>query len=302
MARGAVAHGKRMFAAAALIAVSALVTTTPALADKCCQCGSGVGGNIWGCVTITSGNCDDADCTALGCGAVYTNVQDNNDACPGNPTNVCGGISPGTCDKCANVVCAAQDQCHNTGTCNPSTGLCSNPTKTNGTACNDGDACTQSDTCQAGTCAGANPVVCAAQDQCHNAGTCDTGTGLCSNPVKGNGTACNDGNACTQSDTCQSGSCTGANPVQCSALDQCHEAGTCNTSTGQCSNPNAENGISCNNEACSGEATCQSGSCLCPGQKPSSTSAPLMSGPVLAFLALGLAALTVLRLRARPSR
>jgi hypothetical protein len=52
-----------------------------------------------------------------------------------------------------------------------------------------------------------------------------------------NGTACNDQNACTQSDTCQNGICSGSNPVQCMATDKCHVAGTCDPSTGMCSNP-----------------------------------------------------------------
>src|SRR5207247_1147972 len=103
-----------------------------------------------------------------------------------------------------------------------------------GTSCNDGNACTQTDTCQSGVCTGSNPVVCTALDQCHDVGTCNTGTGVCSNPNKTNGTACNDGNACTQTDTCQSGVCTGSNPVVCTALDQCHDVGTCNTGTGVC--------------------------------------------------------------------
>jgi len=29
--------------------------------------------------------------------------------------------------------------------------------------------------------------------------------------------------------------CTGANPVVCTAQDQCHDAGSCDTSTGACS-------------------------------------------------------------------
>src|SRR5207245_9226076 len=80
---------------------------------------------------------------------------------------------------------------------------------------------------QSGTCTG-TPVVCTAQDQCHDAGTCNTTTGVCSNPAKPNGTSCNDGLACTTGDSCQSGTCTGT-PVVCTALDQCHVAGTCNT-------------------------------------------------------------------------
>src|SRR2546425_10521519 len=74
--------------------------------------------------------------------------------------------------------------------------------------------------------------------------------------------SCNDGNACTQTDTCQSGLCTGSNPVVCTASDQCHVAGTCNTATGPCSNPTSTNGAACNDgNACTNAETCQSGSC-----------------------------------------
>src|SRR5713226_4205029 len=114
-----------------------------------------------------------------------------------------------------------------------------------GTPCNDGDACTQTDTCQSGICVGSNPVTCTALDQCHVAGTCDPTTGICSNPTATDGTACNDGNACTQTDTCQSGTCVGSNPVTCTALDQCHVAGTCNPATGICSNPTVTDGTAC---------------------------------------------------------
>jgi hypothetical protein len=77
-----------------------------------------------------------------------------------------------------------------------------------------------------------NPVTCTASDQCHVRAGCNPATGLCSNPTAANGTGCNDGNACTQTDTCQNGTCTGGNPKTCTALDQCHVPGTCNTSTG----------------------------------------------------------------------
>src|SRR2546428_304578 len=64
----------------------------------------------------------------------------------------------GSCVGANPVVCTA-DQCHDPGTCNPATGVCSAPTnKTNSTACNDGDACTRSDSCQNGSWVGANPV------------------------------------------------------------------------------------------------------------------------------------------------
>src|SRR5439155_1065456 len=147
------------------------------------------------------------------------------DACE---AGICVGANP--------VTCTAADQCHAVGACNPATGVCSNPAKPHGARSEDGNACTQTDTCEAGACGGANPVVCTAADQCHAAGACNPATGVCSNPAKLNGAPCDDGNACTQTDTCAAGACVGANPVVCTAADQCHTAGVCNPATGVCSN------------------------------------------------------------------
>src|SRR5207245_507500 len=124
--------------------------------------------------------------------------------------------------------------------------------------------CTQTDQCSAGICSGSNPVVCTPLDQCHLAGACSPGTGLCSNPTKADGATCNDGNACTLTDQCSSGSCTGSNPVVCTALDQCHDVGTCDTGTGICSNPAKTSGTSCNdNDACTQTDQCDvSGTCV----------------------------------------
>src|SRR5581483_11754008 len=157
-------------------------------------------------------------------------------------TDTCQG---GVCTGSNAVVCTASDQCHDAGTCNPLSGQCSNPAKPDGSACNDGSACTQTDTCTAGSCGGGNPIVCTASDQCHDAGVCNPLNGQCSNPAKPDGSACSDGSACTQTDTCQSGTCSGTNPVVCTALDQCHDVGTCNPGTGQCSNPAKANGSAC---------------------------------------------------------
>ncbi len=57
---------------------------------------------------------------------------------------LCVGSNPRTC--------AALDQCHTAGTCNASTGTCSNPSQVDSTACDDGNACTQTDQCHAGAC------------------------------------------------------------------------------------------------------------------------------------------------------
>jgi hypothetical protein len=168
------------------------------------------------------------------------------------------------------IVCTALDQCHETGTCDPATGQCSNPVKPDGSACADGNACTLSDTCQAGSCVGADRVTCAATDQCHETGTCDPATGQCSNPVKPDGSGCADGNACTLSDTCQAGSCVGADPVTCAASDQCHEPGACNPADGQCSEVPSPDGTACDDgDALTIGDHCVSG--VCSGKPPAAT-------------------------------
>ncbi len=157
--------------------------------------------------------------------------------------------------------CTPPDQCHTVGTCNPITGICSNPAKSNGTSCNDGNLCTPIDTCQNGTCVAGPSVTCTALDQCHTVGTCTNG--ICSNPAKTNGSTCSDGNACTQADTCQAGACTGANPITCTASVQCHDAGTCDPVSGLCSNPTTTDGTACDDgNACTQADTCQSGTCI----------------------------------------
>jgi hypothetical protein len=77
-----------------------------------------------------------------------TSCSDNN-ACTVGDTCQSGTCKPGTA-----VTCVASDQCHTAGTCAPSTGLCSNPIKPNGTSCDDGNACTTGDSCQSGVCLG----------------------------------------------------------------------------------------------------------------------------------------------------
>jgi 6-phosphogluconolactonase (cycloisomerase 2 family) len=167
----------------------------------------------------------------------------------------------GACVGSSPIVCAGGDQC-NDAVCDPATGTCGSQPKADGSPCNDANACTQSDTCTAGGCVGSNPVVCSALDQCHLAGTCDTASGECSQPVKADASTCNDGDACTRTDTCTAGACLGSNPVVCSAPDQCHDIGTCNPSSGQCSNPATADGTPCDDgDQCTVKESCVAGSC-----------------------------------------
>jgi hypothetical protein len=93
-------------------------------------------------------------------------------------------------------------------------------------------------------------------------------------PAKQDGEACTDGDACTQTDTCQAGACIGADPVVCSALDQCHVAGTCDPITGACDNPNQADGTTCDDgDTCTNEGACLSGVCQ-PGAPTCAAGAP----------------------------
>jgi len=226
-----------------------------------CQGGSCAGADPVAC--SAQDQCHDAGICDPATGACSNPAKADGSACDdGDFCTQADSCQAGACITGNPVVCAAQDQCHDPGSCDSATGSCSNPTKRDGTTCNDGNACTQADSCRAGACTGTNPVVCAAQDQCHDAGTCSPSTGLCSNPAKPNGAACNDGNGCTRTDTCQAGACAGANPVVCSVQDQCHDAGTCDPSTGACSNAIKADGTPCDDgDACTTGETCTAGTC-----------------------------------------
>ncbi len=181
----------------------------------------------------------------------------------GNPCTVRDVCQGRLCRPGTPVACQALDACHIAGTCDPGTGLCSNPPAPDGTGCTDGDLCTQVDACQGGACVGSSPVACTATDACHLAGACDPGTGLCSNPPAPDGSGCTDGDLCTQVDACQGGACLGSSPVACGATDACHLAGACDPGTGLCSNPPAPDGTGCTDgDLCTQVDACQGGTCV----------------------------------------
>ncbi len=193
------------------------------------------------CVGVAT-TCDDGfACTVDACvpatGCTFTpdnsKCNDNNvcttDSC--NPVsgcvnaNIAGGCNDGnTCttgDACSSgvckgvgVVCTAQDQCHDVGTC--SGGVCSNPAKASGSGCSDGSACTTGDVCSSGTCAGT------ANCDDGNACTNDSCVSLVCQHVN-NTAACSDGNACTTGDACVSGVCKGTLPVCGNGVCDCGE-------------------------------------------------------------------------------
>ena len=223
------------------------ITSCP-LGDNCGTLPNGCGGTVsCGGACTASDQCHVASCVSNVCtNTAVTDGTTCNDgsACTGN--DVCTG---GTCGGTAVVVCTAMDQCHVAGTCNPATGMCSNPAANDGTTCNDGNLCTTNDVCTSGSCSG-TAVTCTAMDQCHVAGTCDSLTGMCSNPAANDGTTCSDGNACTMGDTCQSGTCMAGSAVVCPAGDECNDAATCTPASGCGTVTPKADGTPCTNGTC----------------------------------------------------
>lgn len=156
--------------------------------------------------------------------------------------------------------CGDPDQCSQ---CNLASGVCE--PKPDGALCEDGDLCTM-DTCSAGFCLPDTAVTCDDGNPC-TSDSCDPDVGCVHEPLTG--TPCNDGNACTQTDICQAGVCTGTDPVVCTALDQCHDAGVCDPGTGVCSNPVKPLGTPCDidgqPDTCCEWEICLNGNCIADG-------------------------------------
>jgi hypothetical protein len=250
-------------------------------------CDLGTGTCLAGSPAADDTPCDDADaCTTLdtcqggACVGVFPVVCDDGDPCTDDVCDPATGncLSPpgpdgfgcedfdgctqtdqclgGVCVGSDPVVCDDADPC-TADTCDSGTGFCLTPPAPNGTPCTDGDACTQHDQCQAGTCAGFNPVQCTDGFSCTD-DACDSGSGACvfspvdtrcpggecfdgacrTNspgadaagcvplPARENEVCGDDGTACTD-DRCASGTCVHV-PVdaRCAAGDECEQA-TC---------------------------------------------------------------------------
>lgn len=129
----------------------------------------------------------------------------------------------------------------------------------NGASCNDNNACTTNDVCTNGVCGGTQ-IDCNDNNVC-TTDSCNPATGCVHTPI-----TCNDNNACT-TDTCNPASGCVFTPIVCTASDQCHVAGTCDSSTGQCSNPDAADGTTCvGSNLCYQTNMCESG--VCTGSDP----------------------------------
>ena len=124
----------------------------------------------------------------------------------------------------------------------------------------------------AGACVGCVDITdCGTPPAC-KVNTCTAG--VCGTANAADASACSDGSLCTQSDSCQAGVCTGTNPVVCTAIDQCHNAGACAPATGVCSTsvPKGDGAACSDNNLCTQTDTCIVG--VCTGSNPVTCAAP----------------------------
>ncbi len=155
------------------------------------------------------------------------------------------------------------------GDCCSSTCQNSGPAAIGPAACAEGGAQDDANVCTTNSCTDVDGCVftdisatCDDLNGCTN-DSCDVTLG-CLNDA--NTDPCDDGNACTQTDTCANSECVGANPVICTAFNDCHEVGTCDTASGICSDPFSIVDKACGNGGdteCTNPDTCDgAGSCL----------------------------------------
>jgi hypothetical protein len=145
-------------------------------------------GDLCGGGVCSSGGplvCNDANpCTTDSCSSATGCVfASNTGACnDGNACTQVDACSGGACVGGNPIICVASDSCHLAGICAPGTGVCSNPAKPSGAACDDGEVCTVGDTCNgAATCVGGPAPSCDDGNAC-TADLCEPGTG-CSSRV-----------------------------------------------------------------------------------------------------------------------
>jgi hypothetical protein len=105
----------------------------------------------------------------------HTSVTDGTSCSDGSlctPTDTC---QAGVCSGANPVVCTPSDACHVAGTCDPGTGVCSNPAAPDGAGCDDGNVCTAGETCTGGVCGGGAPPpdLCDGADNDCNPATAD---------------------------------------------------------------------------------------------------------------------------------
>jgi hypothetical protein len=195
------------------------------------------------CTPGTALECDDRNpCTADSCdagtGCVHTRLDD---CIPCGEGVGCDDGNPCTDDACVAGACR-----HVNDDANP---------------CEDGNVCNGAEACSAGRCSAGVALECSDGNVC-TIDSCDAREG-CRHQAVPDGAPCDDGDACTRTDSCQAATCTGADPVVCTAPDPCTDAGSCDPVAGTCAAPTARaDGTTCDDgNPTTSTDVCQAGRC-----------------------------------------
>ena len=255
----------------------------PCTDDSCASSG--------GCKSVNnSGTCDDGEPCTTGdtcvLGACSANPTDCNDAnactsdsctagvgCVHNATNgaICDSDgSACTSDSCVGNTCTVGNSkvCDDgkpctSDACDPVSGNCNAPPKSDGATCDDGKPCTAGDICSGGACAGPSATTCTDADPCTD-DSCDPVSG-CKHVGKSTGVCDLDASACTP-DTCVSGTCTAGSAKVCNDGNVC-TTDSCDAITGSCVFAPVSDGIGCNDgNNCTTSDQCTGGTCA--GSQP----------------------------------
>jgi RHS repeat-associated protein len=182
--------------------------------------------------------------------------------------------SAGSCVGGTPKTCIPLDSCHDAGTCDSTTGLCSSPTKPDGVACSTGNACVADEACLAGVCVGtplptgtscSDGEPCNGFELCDGAGTCRPGTPLLVGQRCG-GDDCTP-RVCSSSHQCAPGT-PAADGSSCDNGSPCKAGAHC--SGGRCDASANDGSTACSDgDPCNGVETCHAG--LCTPGTPSGT-------------------------------
>jgi len=138
------------------------------------------------CIAGSVTACDDENgCTTDTCDPATGCLHAPNTlACQdGNSCTAPDQCSGGVCVGGQAVVCSALDGCHVAGSCDPTSGLCANPAKPDGSPCSDDLVCT-TQSCQQGSCQ-ATAVTCPAHATCSEPSGCACQAGYIGADVNG---------------------------------------------------------------------------------------------------------------------
>lgn len=114
------------------------------LNNSTCKCDCDKGCNSTNDCLVSPGICNTSTGQCTWTNKPLGAACDDKDLCTG--ISLCNGNATCVTVEASRKICTLLSQCHDVGTCNPATGLCSNPVEV-GASCTDGNWCTSNDIC-----------------------------------------------------------------------------------------------------------------------------------------------------------